>query len=207
MAAAGASDISPVLSGIAGLAVASSIALVKGAIASRSKENEELRSWRLKSYPAVWRLTSAVPRWPHSDPAYRDLWSLHYRLREWYYDVGGLYLSENARARYGDMQELLDVYLAPRSRDDATPVPQPASRTAWEHSPYKALMESFSAFRTALTEDLATRRSRSILWTIIFWWRHLRERRRAASRLASAKQHRGAAGTPSVASVSSGVAH
>jgi hypothetical protein len=135
------------------------------------------------------------------------LWSLHYKLREWYYDVGGLYLSENARARYGDMQELLDVYLAPRSPDDDTPVPQPSSGKAWEHSPYKALMESCSAFRTALTEDLATRRSRSILWTIIFWWRHLREGRRAAYRLTSAKRHRAvsATGTP-LAPVSSGVA-
>ena len=40
MATADASNISPILTGIAGLAVASSIALVKGAIASRSKENE-----------------------------------------------------------------------------------------------------------------------------------------------------------------------
>ena len=185
-----ASIVTPVVTGIAGVLVASSIALVKGAIASRSKENEELRSWRLKAYPVVWKLTSTVPRWPRSNPSYRELWSLHYALRDWYYNTGGLYLSANARARYGDMQELLDTYLGDRARDDDAPVPRPASGTAWAHSPYKALMDACSAFRTALTEDLATRRSRSILWAIVLWRRHQGQQHDAAERLAMAIRQR-----------------
>jgi hypothetical protein len=201
-----ASVLTPVATGVAGIVVASSIALVKGAIASRSKESEELREWRLKAYPDVWKLTSIVPRWPRGDPTYGDLRSVHFAFRDWYYTSGGLYLSEHARARYGDMQELFDAYLERKRPDDETPILQSSSGRFWDHSPYKALMESCSTFRTALTEDLATRRSRSILWAIGFWWRHRQEGRTAARRLAAAK-HRHAVdetGAPAGAALTGG---
>ena len=200
------SILTPVITGIAGVIVASSIALVRGAIASRGKENEELRTWRLKAYPAVWKLTSTVPRWPRSNATYQELWSLHYALRDWYYNSGGLYLSENARARYGDMQELLDAYLDDRARDDDAPVPRPASGMAWAQSPYKALMDACSAFRTGLTEDLSTRRSRSILWAAVLWRRHQRQRHDAADRLAMAIRLRSVEGAGTQeATISGGV--
>jgi len=178
-----------VISGVIGVTVASGIAVVKSAISSRSQANEELRSWRLKAYPEVWRLTSFVPRWPRADPTYRDLWIVHRVLRDWYYKTGGLYLSENSRARYGDIQELLDAYLVARASDDDTPREDVASSRVKHHHPYTALMETCSVFRTALTEDLATRRSRSILWAMVFWWRHRRDRARAVQRLEAAKHH------------------
>lgn len=183
-----ASISSNVIAGIAGIVVASSVALVKGAIASRGRENEELRTLRLKVYPDVWRLTSMVPRWPQADPTYRDLWHLHLELRTWYYDSGGLYLSENARTRYGEMQELLDAYLVGRDRADETLVPHLASGASSTESPYAALMETCSSFRTAMTEDLSTRRTKSILWAIVFWWRHHNQLREAVRRLQSARQ-------------------
>lgn len=137
-----ASITSPVVAAIAGIVVASSVALVKAAIASRGQENEELRTLRLKVYPAVWRLTSMVPRWPQADPTYRDLWRLHLEPRTWYYDSGGLYLSENARTRYGEMQELLDAYLDGHGRADETPVAHLASVASSTESPYQALMDT-----------------------------------------------------------------
>jgi hypothetical protein len=199
-----ASVTTPVIAAIAGIVVASSVALVKGAVASRGKENEELRNWRLKVYPAAWRLTSTVPRWPQADPTYRDLWRLHLELRNWYYETGGLYLSENARARYGEMQELLDAYLDGRDRADETPVPHQTSHATRVESPYRALMDTCSAFRTALTEDLSTRRTKSVLWAIVFWWRHRNQKREAGQRLKSAR-HRSGAKRTREAAVTSGV--
>jgi hypothetical protein len=200
-----ASITTPVIAGIAGIVVASSVAVVKGAIASRGKENEELRTWRLKVYPPVWKLTSTVPRWPQADPTYGDLWRLHLDLRNWYYNSGGLYLSENARARYGEMQELLDAYLDGRDRADETAVSHLPSGATAKDSPYKALMDTCSAFRTALTEDLSTRRTKSVLWAIVFWWRHRKQRREAKQRLQSALQRSVATGAR-VATLISGVA-
>jgi hypothetical protein len=86
------------------------------------------------------------------------------------------------------MQELLDAYLGGRDRADETPVSHLSSGTASEDSPYKALMDTCSSFRTALTEDLSTRRTKSVLWAIVFWWRHCKQRREAKQRLQSAPQ-------------------
>ena len=193
-----------VVAGIAAIVGGASVALVQGFVASRGKENEELRNWRLKVYPAVWRLTSIVPRWPQADPTYHDLWELHLALRKWYFESGGLYLSENARARYGEMQELLDAYLAGRDRDDETPVPHRAFGAASADSPYNALMDTASAFRTALTEDLSTRRTKSLLWAIVFWRRHRKEHDKAKKRLQSAQHTTNATGMRE-APVTSGV--
>jgi hypothetical protein len=194
-----ASITTAVIAGIAAIVGGASVALVQGFIASRGKENEELRNWRLKVYPAVWRLTSTVPRWPQADPTYHDLWDVHLALRKWYYESGGLYLSENARARYGEMQELLDAYLDGRDRADETPVPHRAFGAAKADSPYKALMDTGSAFRTALTEDLSTRRTRSVLWAIVIWRQHRKEQREAKRRLQLAQDTSVAKGTPKAA--------
>jgi hypothetical protein len=193
-----------VIAGIAAIVGGSSVALVEGFVASRGKENEELRNWRLKVYPAVWRLTATVPRWPQADPTYQDLWDLHLALRKWYYESGGLYLSENARARYEDMQELLDAYLDGRDRADATPVPHRPSRRASADSPYTALMETCSAFRTALTEDLSTRRTKSVVLAIVVWRRHREQQRQAKRRLQWAR-HRSIAKGTREAAVTTGV--
>jgi hypothetical protein len=199
-----ASITTAVIAGIAAIVGGASVALVQGFVASRGKENEELRNWRLKVYPAVWRLTSTVPRWPQADPTHHDLWDLHLAFRKWYYESGGLYLSENARARYGEMQELLDAYLDGRDRDDETPFPHRAFGPAKADSPYNALMDTCSAFRTALTEDLSTRRTKSVLWAIIFWRRHRKEQSKAKKRLQSAQDTSVAKGAPKAA-VTSGV--
>jgi hypothetical protein len=199
-----ASITTAVIAGIAAIVGGASVALVQGFVASRGKENEELRNWRLKVYPAVWRLTSIVPRWPQADPTYHDLWDLHLALRKWYYESGGLYLSENARARYGELQELLDAYLHGRDRDDETLVPHRAVGAATADSPYEALMDTGSAFRTALTEDLSTRRTKSVLWAIVFWRRHRKEQSKAKKRLQSAR-HRSIAKAIRETPVTSGV--
>ena len=86
-------------------------AFVNGALATRAKVNEEMRKVRLESYPALWKLTAHFSRWPRMTNTYADLEQFHGLFRSWYYDTGGLYLSENARDRYGDTQELMAAHL------------------------------------------------------------------------------------------------
>ncbi len=174
-----------IISGLIGLAAGIALAIVKGALDSRAKESEELRQLRIEAYKSIWKLTSAVARWPKQHPSFADFWVLHLALRDWYYQTGGLYLSENARARYGDLQELLDAYLSGRAPDDSTPVPRDPDRRRVE-SPYDALMKTASDFRTALTEDLATRRARSVYWTYLRWRLHRLQAARAKARIAAA---------------------
>jgi hypothetical protein len=147
-------------------------------LANRSKVSEELREQRLKAYPNVWKRTAKFSRWPRNDVTNAELAEFERDLRTWYYDVGGLYMSENARIHYGHMQELVSAYREGR---------EPARHVTPEA--YKDLMESCSAFRTSLTEDLESRRQGSIVYSM----KKSRERRKE-DRVARARVKRASAG-------------
>jgi hypothetical protein len=140
-------------------------ALVTGAVnswlARRAKVAEELRVLRLTHYPPVWRRTSVFSRWPRTDANYGDLEQLHFDLRRWYYGLGGLVLSENSRARYEELQKVVNMHLAHDAAARQQPLPDAA---------YTDLMTVASSFRSGLTEDVESRRQRSI------WWRYKRSR-------------------------------
>jgi hypothetical protein len=143
---------------IIGLVVGAAGAWVKAALAIRAKVNEELRDRRLEVYPPVYRETATLSTWPPADLTYQQLFGLNVWLRGWYFACGGLYLSENSRKRYGHLQELLCLRLdqvAEGGRDEDV-----ASEI------YQGLAATGSAFRTALTEDLETRRQRSLWWVV-----------------------------------------
>jgi hypothetical protein len=117
---------------------------------------------------------------------YTDLEEFHRWFRSWYYEAGGLHLSENSRARYGEVQELMAAHLR---------VPEGQAMPAQSSGPlpddvYGGLMEACSALRTALTEDLESRRQRSVLHSISLAARHRKQRRGAAKRLTKAQRDR-----------------
>jgi hypothetical protein len=167
-------DINAVNLAILAAATATVGAVVQQAVTSRAKTNEELRDKRLEAYPALWKLTSVVPRWPREELTVRTAADFHIALRAWYYGPGGMFLSENARARYGEVQELLAVQLlaAPAAGDVVLPA-----------SAYNRVRDACSALRTAITEDLETRRARSVWWAAVRGVRHWRQRVRARRRL------------------------
>jgi hypothetical protein len=161
-----------VVSGVVGLLSAFALALVNSGISARAGVDEELRSKRLTVYPALWEATKAASRWPRSTVSRSDLDELHRNLRKWYYTGGGMYLSETARARYGDLQELIGTAL--------THPGDPCSQL--NRARYEDLMEASSAMRTAITEDLDTRRRKS--------WIETRRRNRWHSRAHRAAEAR-----------------
>jgi hypothetical protein len=140
-----------IVTGVLSLVTAGFLALLNAWISARAGVDENLRSQRLELYPKLWSATAAVSRWPRVDVTRGSLEELHWALRSWYYARGGLFLSESARARYGDVQELI-----------ATPLEHKGdSADVLVVGGYTALMETASALRTALTEDLDTRRRKS----------------------------------------------
>ena len=174
--------LTAIISAAGGLAVATAGAIVKGALAQRAGLDEELRGTRTKLYPAAWRNTAAISQWPKSELTWGGLRALHKDLRNWYYgeahpgatdpSPGGLYLSRNSQKRYADMQGLIDLAL-PEAAHDHESVPD-------EY--YEPLRAGCSAFRTALTEDLETRRKRSVWWTIETYRLHQKQAGEAATR-------------------------
>src|SRR3954447_14177305 len=98
------------ITGLAGLVSGLVSAAANTWLANRSKVSEELREQRLKAYPNIWERTAKFSRWPRNDVTNAELAEFERDLRSWYYRIGGLYMSENARHRYGHVQELVSVY-------------------------------------------------------------------------------------------------
>jgi hypothetical protein len=186
----------PLFIALVGIAGAVLGAVVNGALATRAKINEEMRQLRLNSYPLLWQLTSHFSRWPRMTNTYSDLEKFHGSFRSWYYDTGGLHLSENSRARYGEVQELMATNLGalegqPMPAQPSDPIPDLV---------YSGLLDACSALRTALTEDLESRKQRSILHRIGLAARHRKQKAKAAERLAEAKRDRSQRGNAPAAS-------
>ena len=114
---------------------------------------------------------------------YADLDDMHRWFRGWYYEAGGIHLSENGRTRYGEVQELMAAQLEALG---SKAIPSKSSMPIPDDA-YGRLLDSCSALRTALTEDLESRRQRSILYSMRLAIRHWKQRRKAAGRLAKAK--------------------
>jgi hypothetical protein len=141
-------------------------------LANRSKVSEGLRDQRLKAYPDVWERTGRFARWPRNTVTYATLDEFHRELRTWYFHVGGLYMSENARRRYGQMQELVAAHCAVEESHASLPP-----------DAYADVMEACSEFRTALTEDLESRRQGSLVYSLQKAREHRRMDASARSRL------------------------
>ena len=179
-------DSAALIAGIAGLATATVGASVKGYLDRRADTDEELRSVRVKVYPPVWRLTSDLSPRPRAPLTYSKLRSLDDELHDWYYGTGshsslerspgGLYLSENARARYGDFRDLIQARLKNMDGEEAVP-----------GFVYEGLKNASSAFRTSLAEDLETRRKRAFWSAFALYRRHRSQKRAAAARLEAAE--------------------
>ena len=160
--------------GIAGALAGGAItAVVNSWLAARARIAEELRGQRLDPYRDIWVQTALFSRWPWTDATYGRVRSFHVDLRQWYYADGGMLMSENARARYGHVQEVAEALVELGRPDD----------DVLDAQHYRPLMQACSALRTALTEDLESRQQRSLLLTLELAWRHARQRLRARRRL------------------------
>jgi hypothetical protein len=162
--------------GALGVAFGGATAVIKGALTTRSKTSEELRDQRLDVYRAIWVKTAAISRYPPAEITWYDLEALHLAFRSWYFTTGGIFLSERARDRYFDVQKLLNVYLESRRGGGPSALVEPGD--------YDAIANTCSAFRTAMTEDLATRRQKSIVFTVKSRRWHRKEGRAARRRIA-----------------------
>ncbi len=171
-------DLSTGAPALIALGSAVSLAVVNSWITTRAGIDQELRAGRLKVYPPLWRATSSVSRWPRQQVSRGSLRQLHRSLGTWYYSTGGIYLSTRACDRYVDVQELVEALL--RHEGDATEV------LADER--YVDLMATASSLRTALTEDLDTRRRPTLVERGRRLWWHRRASRKAQARTLKVKQ-------------------
>jgi hypothetical protein len=66
----------------------------------------ELRKHRIEAYQALWKILQPLAYYsPPSAVTYAMARELSQGLRSWYFEVGGLFLSEQSREAYFDLQK------------------------------------------------------------------------------------------------------
>lgn len=109
---------------------------------------------RFEAYLKIWKQTGLLPEWPRSEEVtYQDLKQLSEGFRDWYFEGGGMLLSHNSRKKYGDLQKI------------ATKAYQNAEneKDHLRDADYEQVRASCSTLRSALTEDLLSRRQTTLL--------------------------------------------
>jgi hypothetical protein len=109
----------------------------------------ELRKHRIEAYQALWKILEPMAYYsPPSAVTYAVASDLSQALRSWYFEVGGLFLSEGSREAYFDLQKGLGGVI--KEPLDARYRPLGPRR-------FERLRSLASTLRTASTQDVATR--------------------------------------------------
>lgn len=114
----------------------------------RLQFDQQVRAKREAAYQLVWSHTRKLPSYPRDEGASRaTLKEITEKLRDWYFDGNGMWLSGEAMNAYRRMQEGLIALWQGRALDEKL-LPGP------DYEQARALC---SAFRTELTKDLLSR--------------------------------------------------
>jgi hypothetical protein len=113
----------------------------------RTKVDESLRETRIPVYKELWIKTALLPKWSRSeDVTYEMIIQFSADLRDWYFNQGGMFLSQKARGAYGDLQDTIHTVLS-----------EGATGRMPNHD-YHKVRNMCSKLRTELTNDLLSRR-------------------------------------------------
>ena len=103
---------------------------------------------RFESYQKMFTLTSFLPLYPkRAEVTYGDILDESAKMRDWYFENGGLVLSKKARDQYFEAQRKIQAILK-REQD---------GRLRVKNEDYEEIRRSFSLFRTEMTSDLMSR--------------------------------------------------
>jgi hypothetical protein len=112
--------------------------------------DKDLRSERLKAYVALWKLLQPLAKYARSEPVTpKSLKKLSGDLRQWYFEVGGLFLSAQTRDAYFSLQDELKT----KSTADAGQLDRELTDRDFEE-----LRKRGSSLRTATTVDVGSRK-------------------------------------------------
>jgi hypothetical protein len=120
----------------------------------------ELRDSRLRVYPQLWAALEPLAKYarqPPGRPRRHEIESLARRLRRWYFEEGGLYLSAEAREAYFQLQDALTAVIESQRWNEET-----GSSNEIDAHTFDALRQIASWLRTTLTYDVGTRRRFSL---------------------------------------------
>lgn len=129
----------------------------------------DMRKRRLDVYPELWKLTELLPKWPRNpNVTYEQLGKLQKDLMTWYFNKGGIYLSRSSfDDAYRPLQETLTAVskLERKGFLPKEPFLENAKIGDDKCDVYDAVREACSKLRSALTQDVESRREAPI-WTL-----------------------------------------
>ncbi|BAM01375.1 MULTISPECIES: hypothetical protein [Caldilinea] len=147
--------LSPLITGLLGI-VSGIVGTYLTAILKFRKDLEaeydkDLRSRRLDVYKTLWNHLQLVARYDLPKPLTPStLEELTIAMRTWYFNEGGIYLSEPTRARYFELKEAIKLVLETQNAS--------SNQELNEHDRQRVLNLA-SLLRASMTSDVGTRKS------------------------------------------------
>lgn len=115
----------------------------------QARYDETLHNTRIGTYQDLWGRMQVLAKYARPEPVTPSrLRRLAEELRAWYYEVGGLFLSDNSRDRYFDLQDAIVAELKKDHADEDKDL---------DNDSFEAIREQSSTLRTSLSSDLRSR--------------------------------------------------
>lgn len=117
----------------------------------QAEADSDLRKQRLQAYEDLWKLLPVLARYDRPKPLNAaTLQELTAAMRDWYFDKGGLFLTEESRPAYFKLKDAIAEALESLKDQPEKVLEDPQVGT---------LVESASDLRTRLANELGTRKS------------------------------------------------
>jgi hypothetical protein len=145
--------ITAIISGLVGFIPTYLAAILKYRKELESEYDKDLRNKRIEAYKVLWCHLQPLAKYARIEPfSYNKVNTLLVDLRKWYFENGGIYLTENSRDRYFDlMDELQKISLSNNTKSVV-------DQTNREIIEFDGVRELGSLLRTDFTRDIGTRR-------------------------------------------------
>ena len=116
--------------------------------------DSDLRKARLAVYQVLWKELEPLAKFSRPAPVtYATLKDLSRSLRSWYFEHGGIYLSESTRDCYFGVQEEIERILGADGIDDNSSLTEVAPDV------FERVRKAGSTLRTAMAADVGTRKA------------------------------------------------
>lgn len=122
---------------------------IESSIEQSNSVDLDLRERRINIYKELWKSTDLLPKLPKSkNVTYEHINEFSIKLRDWYFDIGGMFLSSDAHKKgYIPLQESIGNLIDQDLKGIVTD----------EH--YENIRLCCSKLRTLLTDDIVSRKT------------------------------------------------
>ncbi len=136
--------LAPLLTFLGGILVAYLTAILKFRKDLEAEYDKTLRAKRMESYEKLWAATQPLALYGREQPLTRELLNqMAITLRKWYFEGGGLYLTQASKDNYFALQKRIAT-----AKNEEDPIGE---------ATFNSLQQLGSALRTGLANDIGSK--------------------------------------------------